>query len=101
MKINRIRYLSRLDENNPDNDNMDVLVELDDGRSCLVVFSTPNNIYWCMENEGKDYFFGVPIVFVKRLTAENLKRAIEAIILEDEGKWFEDYGSRQARCAGE
>jgi len=42
--------------------------------------ATPNNIYWCMENEGLDYFFGCPPLFVKRLTQENVERALKALI---------------------
>lgn len=97
MKINQIQYLSPIEDNNLDNDNMDVLVELDDGRSYLIVFSTPNNVYWCMENEDMDYSFGVPMVFVKRLTRENMERAIDALVMEDEGRWLEEYGSLQVR----
>jgi hypothetical protein len=34
-------------------------------------------------DEGLDYFFGCPPLFVKRLTQENVERAIKALI-EDE-----------------
>ena len=44
------------------------------------------------ENEGIDYFFGSPIVFVKNLTRENIEKAIEKIVTEDSGKWLSVYG---------
>jgi hypothetical protein len=45
-----------------------------------------------MENEGIDYFFGEPMLFVKCLTAENIERAVQAIVTEDNGKWLSIYG---------
>jgi hypothetical protein len=45
-----------------------------------------------MKNEGIDYFFGEPIIFVKSLTADNIERAIKAIVAEDGGRWLEIYG---------
>lgn len=45
-----------------------------------------------MDNEGKDYFFGEPVVFVKRLTQDNVERAVIAIVAEDDGKWLSVYG---------
>ncbi len=90
--IKRIDYLSDLSECNPENDNIDVHVILDDDREFTFVFATPNNIFWCMENEEIDYFFGEPIVFVKCLTGENIERAIRALIDVDGGKWLKVYG---------
>ncbi len=55
--------------------------------------STPTNISWCMENEGVDYFFGEPVVFVKNLTKENIERVMEKIVAADGGKWLAVYGS--------
>jgi len=46
-----------------------------------------------MENEGTDYFFGDPTVFVKNLTKENIEKAMERIVAEDGGKWLTVYGS--------
>jgi hypothetical protein len=63
-----INYLSDLADCNPENDNLDVHVLLDDGREFTFTVATPNNIFCCMENEGTDYFFGDPMVFVKSLT---------------------------------
>ena len=93
MKIANITYLSELAECNPENDNLDVHILLDDGREFTFTVATPNNIFWCMENEGTDYFFGEPVVFVKNLTRVNIERALESIVAEDGGKWLSVYGS--------
>jgi hypothetical protein len=92
MTIKEINYLSLFSEVNPENDNIDVHVMLKDGREFTFVIGTPNNIYWCMDNEKIDYFFGEPMIFVKRLTKENIERSIEAIASEDNGRWLEVYG---------
>jgi hypothetical protein len=93
VKIANITYLSELAECNPEHDNLDVHVLLDDGREFTFTVATPNNIFWCMENERINYFFGKPVIFVKNLTKENIERALESIVAEDGGKWLSIYGS--------
>jgi hypothetical protein len=93
MKINAINYLSPLADCNPENDNIDVHVVLDDGREFTFTVATPNNIFWCMENEGIDYFFGEPMVFVKNLTEQNIASAMRSILTQNDGKWLAVYGS--------
>jgi hypothetical protein len=95
MKISKIEYVSPLGEAYQMNDNIDVLVHLVDGRVYSFVVATPNNISWCMENEKIDYYFGVPPVFVARLTAENIERALKALISEYDGRWLHIYGTLQ------
>lgn len=90
-----IRILSPLKETNPENDNIDVHVQLDDGRIFCFLFATPPNIIWCMTNEGIDYYFGTPPVFVRRLDMECIEKAINAILTEDGGRWLEVYGVLQ------
>ena len=87
----RINFLSAVNEIDPDNDNVDVEVILDDGREFTFVVATPNNIYWCMDNEGIDYFFGTPLLFVRRITMGSIENAVEALVKEP--KWLEIYGS--------
>ncbi|HSS99686.1 MAG TPA: hypothetical protein VLK33_21780 [Terriglobales bacterium] len=91
-KIKSIAYLSELSDVNPEHDNIDVHVSLHDDREFTFVIATPNNIFWCMENDGIDYFFGEPMLFVKSLTAENIQKAIKAIVEEDNGRWLTVYG---------
>jgi hypothetical protein len=95
MKISKIEYVSPLGEAHPMNDNIDVLVRLVDGRVYSFIVATPNNIFWCMENEKIDYYFGVPPVFVARLTAENIERALKALVSEYDGRWLNIYGTLQ------
>jgi hypothetical protein len=90
--IKAIQFLSEWNEVNPENDNIDVHVVLEDGREFTFVVATPNNIFWCMDNEGVDYFFGAPVLFVRRLTREIVERAIRAIVAQDGGKWLSVYG---------
>ena len=78
---------------NPENDNVDVHVVLGDGRTYGFLVATPNNIFWCMENEGLDYFFGTPAVFVKRLTRELVEEALTA--LAGDSRWLDVYGVLQ------
>ncbi|WP_109488096.1 hypothetical protein [Occallatibacter savannae] len=86
----QIEFLSDVNEIDPDNDNIDVSVTLDDGHVYTFLLATPNNIYRCMENEGVGYFFGSPAIFVRRLTLSNVREAIEAVVKEP--KWLEIYG---------
>ena len=91
-RVKRIEYLSALTEVNSENDNVDVYVVLEDGREFTFVVATPNNIFWCMDNEGIDYFFGEPVLFVRTLTRENVEKAIRAIVSENDGHWLSVYG---------
>jgi hypothetical protein len=92
MRIVRIQPLSSLGDLDVDDDNIDVHVHLEDGRVYSFLLATPKNIYWCMDNEQRDYFLGVPPIFVRQLTADNIRRALDAIISEDGGKWLQVYG---------
>jgi hypothetical protein len=92
LNVKSISYLSDLADANPDDDNLDVHVTLEDGREFTFVFATPNNVYSCMEREGIDYFFGSPMILVRSLTADNIERAVQAIVAEDDGRWLGIYG---------
>jgi hypothetical protein len=75
-----IEFVSPESEIDPEDDNVDVHIRLNDGRVYSILVATPRNIYKCMENESVDYFFGVPPVFVQRLTRDNVERAVRALI---------------------
>ncbi|HTS49408.1 MAG TPA: hypothetical protein VMH05_15760 [Bryobacteraceae bacterium] len=89
----QIDFVSPEDQINPENDNVDILVRLDDGRVYSLLVATPNNIYWCMDNESNDYYFGVPPVFVRRLTRGAVEAAVALLIKHPE--WLNVYGSLQ------
>jgi hypothetical protein len=93
MHIEHIDFLSDLADCNPENDNIDVNVVLTDGREFTFTIATPNNIFWCMDNENVNYFFGSPMIFVKRLTRESIEEVVSRIVTEDDGRWLEVYGS--------
>ena len=92
----RVEFLSSEEDINPDNDNVDVAVGLDDGRVYTFPVATPNNIYDWMENERIDYFFGTPPLFVRRLTRENIERAVSALL--EDPDLLNVYGSRQTNA---
>ena len=89
----RIEFLSLEEEINPENDNVDVVLHLEDGREYTFVVATPNNIYRCMDSESIDHFFGVPPLFVRRLTRNNVELAVAALLKEPD--WLEVYGTLQ------
>jgi hypothetical protein len=97
----RITYVGGLEEVDPENDNIDVHVELHDGRVFSVLVMTPNNIFWCMENERVDYYFGTPPVFVRLLNRDCIEKAIGALLAEDGGRWLGVYGTEQKTTGGE
>src|SRR5260370_39170207 len=94
-KAMEIKFVSPPEGVNPENDNIDVHVRLDDGRVYSFLVATPNNIFWCMANEGIDYYFGTPPLFVRLLNRECVEKAIQAILTEDDGRWLEVYGALQ------
>lgn len=72
-----IRYVSPLEDVNPENGNLDVNLHLTDGRVFAFLLATPNNIYWCMTNEGIDYFFShPPPLFVSRMDTSHIETAL-------------------------
>ena len=100
MKLAGITYVSAFVDVNPENDNIDVHVRLEDGRVFSFVVATPKNVFWCMANEGLDYYFGTPIVFVRLLNEECVEKAIQAILAEDNGRWLDVYGTLQLPIDG-
>ena len=76
-KIKSITYLSDLSEVNSEHDNLDVHVTLEDGREFTFVVATPNNVFWCTENEGIDYFFGEQCFSYSALLLRTSKRRSE------------------------
>jgi hypothetical protein len=91
----RIEFVSPIEQVDPEDDNIDVHVHLDDGRVYSLIVATPKNLYWCMDNEGNDHFFGIPPVFVRTLTVENVQNAVRELISADGGRWLSIYGSLQ------
>jgi hypothetical protein len=85
MKVESITFLSDLkDIKDIFDDNMDVSVNLENGRNYVLVVGTPKNLLRLMENEKSDFLSpGDPIVIVKKMTKEVIEQAIKAYAEND------------------
>ena len=73
-------YPTPLSEIDPKDSNLDVCVTFADGQNCTFVFATPQNIVTLMEQDGSSYWEpGLPFLFVKELTDENIRACLDAI----------------------
>lgn len=70
------------------NDNIDVFIKLEDGKSYSVVVTTPINIMKYMEDEGLNYLpASHPKIIVKSLTEDNIYHAVKSYS-EDNAFWL-------------
>ena len=85
MKVESITFLSDLkDVKDIFDDNIDVSVNLENGRNYVLVVGTPKNLLRLMENEKSDFLSpGDPIVIVKKITKEVIEEAIQAYAEDD------------------
>jgi hypothetical protein len=85
MKVESIAFLSPLEDvDDIFDDNLDVHVKLEDGRSYVVVVGTPKNLLTLMDNEKSDFLSpGDPIIIVRKMTQEVVEKAIEAYAEDD------------------
>ena len=85
MKIIKIEYPTELSKiEDIENDNIDVFVTLEDGRTYVVYVGTPKNLVWRMDKEELDYVpAGCPDIIVRKLTHENIKKALEDYTKDD------------------
>ncbi|MDD2212466.1 MAG: hypothetical protein PHV56_05800 [Clostridia bacterium] len=91
MKVVKIEYSTQLSQiTDITDDNIDVFVQLDDGKTYTVVVSTPKNFYDYMKRENIDYYCGIPDIIVKELTHDNIERAIIKYA-EDNAYWLKYY----------
>ena len=94
MKVESITFLSDLkDVKDIFDDNMDVSVNLENGRNYVLVVGTPKNLLRLMENEKSDFLSpGDPIVIVKKMTKEVIEQAIKAYA-EDDAYYLKFYSA--------
>ena len=86
MKIKRIEFLEEIKDIN--NDNIDVLVEKEDGYKYIVTVGTPQDLIEEMNQERTNYVRpSTPNIIVKKLTKEIVTEAIQAYA-EDDGYWL-------------
>ena len=85
MKVESITFLSDLkDVKDIFDDNIDVAVNLENGRNYVLVVGTPKNLLKLMENEKSDFLSpGDPIVIVKKMTKEVIEEKIQAYAEDD------------------
>jgi hypothetical protein len=92
LEIRKIIYPTSLNSlKDPENDNVDIIVELEDGFSYTMVVATPKNLYTLMENE--DQFFlssGPPMLFVKKLTEDNIYKVVQEFATNN-AYWLKSY----------
>ena len=86
MKIKRIEFMEEIRD--ADNDNIDVLVENEDGYKYIIGVGTPQDLLEEMNQEKANYVQpGTPNIIVKKLTKEIVTEAIQAYA-EDDGYWL-------------
>ena len=91
MKIKNIRYIHDWDFMDPENDNIDVFIEVENVDTYVLTVATPKNVEYLMEKYGINYSDpGYPFLLVKRLTEEIIAEAIHAHA-EDDGYWIKLY----------
>jgi hypothetical protein len=85
MRVVTIDFLSPLEDiEDVFDDNMDVSVDLENGKNYVVVVGTPKNLLTLMENEKNDFLSpGDPIIIVKKMTKEVIEEAIRAYAEDD------------------
>ncbi|MBQ8404085.1 MAG: hypothetical protein IJX55_06650 [Clostridia bacterium] len=66
---------------NPINDNIDVCIELPNGKQHTFVVSTPQNLQQLIQIGGKPYLEPcAPFLFVDKLTEENIRLLLDELV---------------------
>jgi hypothetical protein len=75
----------------PEDDNLDVEVHLDDGRRFCPTFFTPRNLQTLLDGHRASgefpagrYFFASDLIVIERLTREAIREALEALVQSGE-----------------
>lgn len=92
MLIKSIRFEPELEDiEKRDDDNVDAIIELNDGYEYIVPVITHKNILSLINNEKSDFLLPMdPMIVVKELTMENIERAIKAYA-KDDAFWLKLY----------
>jgi hypothetical protein len=95
IKIKSIDFLSSIEDiDDIFDDNMDVSVDLENGRNYVVVVGTPKNLLKLMENEKSNFLSpGDPIIIVKKMTKEVVEEAIKAYVDDDDAHYLKFYAA--------
>lgn len=93
MGVKRIMCITAWEDNSGiQNENVDILLELDDGYTYVVVLATPQNIEYVMDQDKKNYLRpGHLFSVAKELTKKIVKETIKAYAEEKNGYWSKFY----------
>ncbi len=94
--IPRIRSIDFLSPQpaDPSSGEAEIRVTLEDGSSSAFGILTPDRVALGMAEAGKDYSFGSPTLFLKRLDQDCLGKAAEAMAGRMGGFWLRYYNSK-------
>jgi len=93
-RIRHIEFLSAPPEN-PDSGGAEVRVNLEDGSASSFAVLTPSHVAHRMNEAGRDFSYGAPALFVKRLDQDGLAKAVEAMAADMSGFWLRYYNSER------
>lgn len=80
-----IIYPTSLEQIDPDNDNIDILVQTENGKQYTFVVATPDNLKYLMYKDEISFLKpGLPFLFVEKLTHTNIQNVIKSLLEEDE-----------------
>ena len=92
MNIKRISFPTQLEEiDDINNNNIDVIIQLDDGFTYTMVVITPQNLEQLMAKKGQTFLeAGPPMIIVKDITYESIYAAVESFC-EGSAYWLKEY----------
>lgn len=74
-----------LNEIDSDNDNIDILVQTENGKRYSFVVATPDNLMHLMQKDNLPYLKpGLPFLFVEKITESNIRMLIDSLFEESE-----------------
>ena len=93
MKVKEISFPIPLkDVEDIYNDNIDVFVDLENGRSYTVIIGTYQNVLSLLNQENSNFLPpGEPMIMVRKLTMEVIEEAIQAYATDREAYWLRLY----------
>ena len=92
MKVIKISNLFGWENVDSENDNIDVIVDTDDGSEYILSVATPKNLQYLMDEEKKEYYgSGYPFIIVNKLTSEIVEQAVKAFAEKNDGYWLKVY----------
>lgn len=85
-------FPTKLENTNTTNNNIDVCLQLKNGKTYTLVFATPNNLELMMKKEKSHFIYPeTRFLIVDELSEENIRQTIEYLLLQD-SKFIEFYG---------